>query len=382
MIPVNEPLLDGNEKKYLAECIETGWISSEGPFVARLEEGMAAVAGRKHGIAVCNGSVALDIALGALQLEPGSEVIMPSFTIISCATAILRAGCVPVAVDSDPVTWNMDAARIAEKITPKTRAIMVVHIYGLPVEMDPVLELAAKHGLRIIEDAAEEIGQTCRVSRTCESGKVEKLERPCGSFGDISTFSFYPNKHITTGEGGMVLTDDEALAARCRSLRNLCFGSKRFVHEETGWNGRMSNLQAAVGVAQMERLDFFIRRKREIGRLYDRLLAGIDGLQLPLARTSYAENIYWVYGLVLGDEVGFDAAEAMRRLGETGVGTRPFFWPMHEQPVFRKMGLFANDDCPVASRLARRGFYVPSGLALTDAQIAEVAEKVRVLMAA
>jgi perosamine synthetase len=359
MIPVNEPLLDGNEKQYLIECIETGWISSEGPFVKKLEEGMAKVAGRKHGVAVCNGSIALDIAVAALGIGPGDEVILPSFTIISCATAITRAGATPVVVDSDPVTWNMNVLQIEAKITPRTKAIMVVHTYGLPVDMDPVLALAAKYSLKVIEDAAEVIGQTYR-------------DRPCGAFGDISTFSFYPNKHVTTGEGGMVLTNDDELVEKCRSLRNLCFGPKRFIHEEIGWNGRMSNLQAAVGVAQMERLPEFLVRKREIGRRYNELLAGVDWLELPLAYTDYAENIYWVYGVVLKDSVPFDAAEAMKRLGEAGVGTRPFFWPMHEQPVFRKMGLFHGVDCPVAKRIARRGFYVPSGLAMTDAQIAEV----------
>jgi perosamine synthetase len=355
-IPVNEPLLDGNEKKYLAECIDTAWISSEGPFVQRLEEGLASRVGRKFGIGVCNGSVALEVAVAALKLGPGDEVILPTFTIISCATAIVRAGATPVVVDSDPLTWNMDVNQVAEKITSRTKAIMVVHIYGLPVDMDPILDLAEKNGLKVIEDAAEEIGQTYN-------------GRPCGSFGDISTFSFYPNKHITTGEGGMVLTNDPALAERCRSLRNLCFQKKRFVHEALGWNFRMSNIQAALGVAQLERLDQFVRRKRELGRRYTELLQGIIGLQLPLAAMNYANNIYWVYGVVLKDEMPCDAEEAMKRLASKGVGTRPFFWPMHQQPIFRNLGLFANESCPVAERLAKRGFYLPSGLKLTAAQM-------------
>ncbi len=367
-VPVNEPLLDGNEKKYLAECIDTGWISSEGPFVHRLEEGMAQRVGRKFGITVSNGSVALDVAIAALKLGAGDEVILPSFTIISCATAIIRAGATPVVVESDPVTWNMDVSRIAERITPRTRAIMVVHIYGLPVDMDPILALAAKHGLKIIEDAAEVIGQTYK-------------GRPCGSFGEISTLSFYPNKHVTTGEGGMVLTDDPALAERCRSLRNLCFQKKRFVHEEMGWNFRMSNLQAAVGVAQMERLPEFIGRKRELGRLYTEALQDVPGIQLPLAATEYADNIYWVYGLVLKDEVPFDADEAMKRLAALGIGTRPFFWPMHEQPVFHRMGLFLNEPLSIASRLARRGFYLPSGLNAAPT-IPRVVAAVRAVLAA
>jgi perosamine synthetase len=301
---------------------------------------------------------------------------MPTFTIISCAAAVVRCGCVPVLVESDPVTWNMDVVQLKRKIeneierkgNKKLKAIMVVHIYGLPVDMDPVLELADRYGLKIIEDAAEMHGQTCK-------------GRPCGSFGDVSTFSFYPNKHITTGEGGMVLTDDDALAERCRSLRNLCFQPrKRFVHEELGYNFRMTNLQAALGLAQLERLDEFVGRKRRMGKRYTELLSHVEGLELMPARTEYAENIYWVYGMVLKDEVPFDAEEAMRRLGQKGIGTRPFFWPMHEQPVLRRMGLFEGECYPVAERLARRGFYVPSGMALTDGEMEEVAEAVRELM--
>jgi perosamine synthetase len=368
-IPVNEPLLDGNEKKYLLECIDSGWISSEGPFVKQFEERFAGRLGRHYGIAVANGSGALDIAVQALQLGPGDEVILPAFTIISCAASVVRAGATPVLVDVDAVTWNMDAAQIAERITPRTKAIMVVHIYGLPVDMDPIINLARTHGLKIIEDAAEMHGQTYK-------GK------PCGSFGDISTFSFYPNKHITTGEGGMLVCNDSDLAERCRGLRNLCFqAKKRFVHEELGWNYRMTNMQAALGVAQLERLDEFVRNKRAMGQRYTALLKDVEGLQLPLERTDYAENIYWVYGVVLDDAIPFDAEAAMKRLAVSGIGTRPFFWPMHEQPVFKKMGLFAGERFPVAERLARRGFYLPSGLALTDHQVKKVAAVVREVFA-
>lgn len=365
MIPVNEPLLEGNEKKYLNECIDTGWISSEGPFIHRFEEQFAMTVGRRHAIAVANGSMALDAAMVALDLSPGDEVLMPTFTIISCAAAIVRAGAVPVVIDADPVTWNMDVTLIEARITPRTKAIMVVHIYGLPCDMDPILSLAKTYGLRVVEDAAEMHGQTYR-------------GRPCGSFGDISIFSFYPNKHITTGEGGMIVTDSDALADKCRDLRNLCFiPERRFVHEQLGWNMRMTNLQAALGVAQLERLSVFVDRKRAMGALYTKLLQGMPGMQLPLAATEYARNIYWVYGIVLSDDIGFDAKEAMSRLGAAGVGTRPFFWPMHEQPVFRRMGLFADTRCPVAENIARRGFYIPSGLALTEDQINTVAQAVR-----
>jgi perosamine synthetase len=365
MIPVNEPLLDGNEKKYLVECIETGWISSEGPFVERFEREFAARVGRKHAVAVCNGSAALDAAVAALDLGPGDEVILPTFTIISCANAVVRAGATPVAVDSNPVTWNMCPDQVAARVGPRTKAIMVVHLYGLPADMEPLLAIAERHGLALIEDAAEMHGQTWR-------------GRPCGSFGDISTFSFYPNKHVTTGEGGMLVMDDQALAARCRRLRNLAFAPpRRFVHEELGWNLRMTNLQAALGCAQLERLDEFVRRKRAMGARYAQRLAGVGGVQQPLARSADADNIYWVYGLVLDDAVPFDADEAMRRLAARGVGCRPFFWPMHEQPVFRRMGLFHGEQLPVAERLGRRGFYIPSGLALTEAQIDTVSEAVR-----
>jgi perosamine synthetase len=368
-IPVNEPALSGNEKRYLLECLETGWISSEGPFVDRFETEFAQRVSRQHGVAVTNGSAALDVAVAALDLGPGDEVILPTFTIISCAAAIVRAGAKPVVVDADPTTWNMAVGQIEACITPQTKAIMVVHIYGLPVDMEPLLAIAQRHNLAIIEDAAEMHGQTYR-------------GQPCGSFGNISTFSFYANKHITTGEGGMVLTDDTELAERCRSLRNLCFQpQRRFVHDELGWNFRLGNLQAALGVAQLEQLDGFIARKRAIGRRYTEGLSSVPGLQLPLATTNYAENVYWVYGLVLDDAVPFDAIEAMQRLKAKGIGTRPFFWPMHEQPVFHKMGLFEGEKHPVAERIARRGFYLPSGLALTDAQIDQVIAAVQEVMA-
>jgi perosamine synthetase len=367
-IPVNEPLLDGNEKKYLVQCVETGWISSEGPFVQQFEKNMAEKVGRKHGIAVCNGTAALDIAVAALELTPGDEVIMPAFTIISCISEIVRAGIVPVLVETDPRTWNMDIGQVEAKITPRTKAILMVHIYGLPVDADPVLKLAKQRGLKVIEDAAEMIGQTYK-------------GRACGSLGDISIFSFYPNKHITTGEGGMVLSDDDRLAERCRSLRNLCFkAERRFVHEEIGWNYRMTNLQAALGVAQLERLEEFVSRKRAMGNYYNKGFADLKGVQLPLAGTDYADNIYWVYGMVLDDDVPFDAIGAMKQLAALGVGTRPFFYPMNKQPVLQQRGLFQGQSFPVAERLGERGFYIPSGLAVTQAQMNDVIAAVRKIL--
>lgn len=368
-VPVNEPLLDGNEKAYLAACIDTGWISSEGPFVTKFEHDMAALCGRAHGIAVANGSVALDAAVAALGLSPGDEVILPTFTIISCAGAIVRAGATPVVVDCNAATWNMDVAQLERRITARTKAIMAVHIYGVPVDLDPLLDIARRHGLKVIEDAAQMHGQTYR-------------GRPCGSFGDLSTFSFYPNKLVTTGEGGMIVTDDAVLAERCRSLRNLCFQpERRFVHDELGFNFRMTNMQAAIGVAQLEKLAGTVARKRRIGARYRELLGDIRGLQLPVDRTEYAESLYWVYGVVLDDSVPFDAAAAMKMLQERGVGTRPFFWPMHEQPVFRRMGMFEGERHPVAERIARRGFYLPSGVALRDEQMDAVARAVHEILA-
>lgn len=368
-IPVNEPLLDGNERKYLNECIDSGWISSEGPFVRAFEEGFASRSGRRHGVAVCNGTAALEVAVAALGIGPGDEVIVPTFTIISCAAAIVRAGATPVLVDAEPCTWNPDPEQIAAKITARTRAILVVHLYGLPANMDPIMAAARARGLAVIEDAAQAHGQTYH-------------GRPCGSFGELSTFSFYANKHVTAGEGGMVLADDDALAERCRSLRNLCFQpAKRFVHEELGWNFRMTNVQAAIGVAQLERLDDFIARKRRMGRFYTERLSDVEWLELPPAKTAFAENHYWVYGVVLRDDSPIDAQEAMAGLARERIGTRPFFWPMHEQPVFLEDGLFGGESHPVSERLARRGFYLPSGLALTDDQIDRVAECVRGLVA-
>ncbi|WP_299522903.1 DegT/DnrJ/EryC1/StrS aminotransferase family protein [Winogradskyella sp.] len=360
MIPVNIPRLSGNEKKYLNECIETGWISSEGSFVSRFEAEFSSYIGQDYGIAVSNGSAALDVAIKALDLEKGSEVICPTFTIISPVQSIVNQGLVPVLIDSNLDTWNMEVNQIENKITSKTKAILVVHIYGLPVEMDAILQLAKTYNLKVIEDAAEMHGQTCNTQK-------------CGAFGDISIFSFYPNKHITTGEGGMILTSDEALAERCKKLRNLCFEKeRRFVHNEIGWNYRMTNMQAALGVAQLEQIDDIIERKRAIGKRYNDLLKNKINLQLPLAQTEYSQNIYWVYGLLARTEA--ECSRIQKELNQLKIGTRPFFWCMHEQPVFNKMGLFKSEHHPVAEKMARTGFYIPSGLGLANEEIEIVAD--------
>lgn len=361
MIPVNTPLIGNKEKEYLIKCIETGWISSEGPYVEQFEKEMATYAERKYGIAVCNGTAALEIAAKAIGICEGDEVIMPSFTIISPAQAISKLGAKPILVDSDFETWNMDVSKIEEKINSKTKAILVVHIYGLPVDMDPILQLCQKYSLKLIEDAAEMHGQTYK-------GKM------CGSFGDVSIFSFYPNKHITTGEGGMIVTNDKKLSEKCKSYRNLCFRpNERFVHDEIGWNYRMTNLQAALGVAQLEQINQFIIRKREIGALYRTLLSGMeDKIILPLQSTDYADNIYWVFGIILKDSVNMNANQMITKLQSLGVGCRPFFFPMHKQPVYNKLGWYLNESYPVAEKMAQNGFYIPSGLGISDGEIHEV----------
>ncbi len=373
MIPVNEPSIEGQEFEYVAECLRTGWISSSGRFIDAFEEAWASYCGVSYGVAVCNGTAALQIAVDCLGLQPGDEVIMPTFTIISCAQAITRNGATPVLVDSDPSTWCMDVAQVEARITSKTRAIMVVHIYGHPVDMDPLFILAEKNDLYIIEDAAEAHGAEY-LSRL---GDGDPQWRRCGSLGDISAFSFYANKLITTGEGGMIMTNDHTIAQKAQSLRNLCFrAERRFYHTELGYNFRMTNLQAALGLAQVERIDQIMNRKRWIGNAYTEQLRDVPGLQLPVEK-SWAKNIYWMYGVVLDELHKIDAVEFADRLRSRGVDTRPFFLGMHEQPVFLENGLFEGEHYPVAERLARRGLYLPSGMAITEGQIDQVCQSVR-----
>jgi perosamine synthetase len=300
-----------------------------------------------------------------LNLKPGDEVIMPTFAIISCALAVIYNGGVPVLVDSEPRTWCIDTTRIEERIAKRTRAIMPVHIYGHPVDMDPILDIARRHGLAIIEDAAEAHGAEYLTGR---DGANPDWGR-CGGLGDISCFSFYANKLVTTGEGGMVLTNDARYAEKARSLRNLCFQpGRRFYHEEMGFNFRLTNLQAALGVAQIERMEEIVARKRRMGRTYNKLLGDIPKLQLPVEE-PWAKNVYWMYGVVLVEDAGMDAAELAQRLAEEGVETRPFFLGMHEQPVLRQHAPSDDTRFPVAEGLARRGLYLPSGLALADDQL-------------
>ncbi len=364
MIPVSQPLLNGREKELLAECIETGWISSDGPFVAEFEKQFASFIGAGFGAAVCNGTAALETAIFAAGLCSGGEIIMPSFTIISCILAAIRMGLVPVLVDAEAETWNMDVSRIEERITPKTKAIMAVHTYGHPVDMDPLLDIAQKHNLIVIEDAAEVHG-------------AEYKGRKCGSLGHISAFSFYANKIITTGEGGMVLTSDPKMAERAKSYRNLCFRpEKRFLHTELGFNYRMTNLQAALGVAQMEKIDEFIRIKRSLGKYYQEKLSALSGIKFQVEK-SWAKTVYWMYCIELAEETGLDADALMRELGKKGIGTRPFFLGLHEQPALQDIGLFKGENYPVTERISRQGLYLPSGLTLTEKDIDVVIENVK-----
>jgi perosamine synthetase len=371
MIPVNEPLLAGREAEYVLDCVKTGWISSAGKYIERFEKEWAAYCGRQHGVAVCNGTVALELAVSALALPPGGEVILPSFTIVSCLEAVLRNGLTPVLVDCDPRTYCMDVAEVLHKVGPRTVAVMPVHIYGHPVNMEPLLGLCRDRGLRMIEDAAEAHGADCR---------ADGVWRRCGSFGDLSCFSFYANKNITCGEGGMVLADDEALARRLRSRRNLCFGEReRFAHEDRGWNFRMTNLQAALGCAQYEQFEIFLARKREMASRYNQGLAGLP-LQVPHVE-PWATTAVWMYAVLLNDQVPFDAVEFARRLAAEGIQTRPFFKGLHEQPVYRRMGLFADGAFPVTEHIYRRGLYLPSGQAITDQQIEAVVHATRKVLA-
>jgi len=375
-ISVNEPLLGDQELAYVAECVRTGWISSSGKFIEEFERQWAGYCGRRYGIAVSNGSTALQVAVAGLHLEPGDEVIMPTFTIISCVTAVLNNGGIPVLVDSDPRTWCADVAQVEAKITSRTRALMPVHIYGHPVEMDPLLELARKHRLAIIEDAAEAHG-----AEYLSAVEVEQpVWRRCGSFGLASTFSFYANKLVTTGEGGMVVTDDLQFAEEARSQRNLCFlPGRRFYHEKLGFNFRLTNMQAAIGVAQIQRMGDIVVSKRRMGQEYNRRLKHVKGLQLPV-QESWARSVYWMYGVVIAEETGMDAVKFADSLAEHGIETRPFFLGMHEQPALHSCGLFVDEHYPVAERLARQGLYLPSGLALTADQLERVCDVVNEVM--
>jgi perosamine synthetase len=365
MIPVYEPLLDGNEQNYVQDCLATGWVSSLGKYVNRFEDNFAAYCGVQHGVSVSSGTTALHLSLVALGIGPGDEVIIPAFTLIVSANVVIQTGARPVLVDVDERTWCMDVNQVEAAITPRTRAIMAVHVYGHPCEMDALVELAERHGLFLIEDGAEAHGAEVRGRRV-------------GSFGIANCFSFYGNKIITTGEGGMVLTDDDALAERLRLLRSQAFQEPRFVHEYMGFNYRLTNVQAAIGCAQLEQLDSRIEAKRSIAQTYLDLIAGDLRIQVPY-EAPWAKNVYWMFGIVLDESFGADRQQVMRQLRENGVETRSFFCPMHWQPVFQTGNDPRFPDCsgsfPVSERLWLNGLYLPSGPSLTESDVSEIVEK-------
>ncbi len=358
-IPVCQPSLSGREKELLLQCIDSGWISSDGPNVKEFEDNFARYIGVNHGISVSNGTAALEAALYAIGTSDGDEIIMPSFTIISCAIAVLRFNAKPILVDIESDTWNIDVELIEAKITPRTKAIMAVHMYGHPCDMDPIIEIARRHNLMVIEDASQVHGALYK-------------GRFCGTLGHISTFSFYANKIITTGEGGMVMTSDDSLADRVKSYRNLCFKpERRFFHTEIGNNLRMTNLQAALGVAQLERIEDFVRLKRQNGERYRKRLGSIPGLKLQIER-PWAKMVYWMYCVELDESFGMDAMQVIRELGIHGIVSRPYFLGLHEQPPLRERGWYIGEDFPVTERSSRQGLYLPSSVDLTEAQIDHV----------
>lgn len=356
MYPVSQPLINGSEKSLLIKCIDSGWVSSDGPFVEEFENTFSNYVECSDGIAVCNGTAALEVALFAADIGEGDEVIMPSFTIISCAIAPIRLGAIPVLVDIEPETWNMDVDQIESKITTKTKAIMAVHMYGHPCDMPAIMEIADKHSLIVIEDASQVHGATIN-------------GRKCGGIGDVATFSFYANKIITTGEGGMVTTSNPKIAERARSYRNLCFKSeRRFHHTELGENFRMTNLQAALGVAQMERIDEFVGLKRKIGFKYLEEFKKINCIKAQIEKPS-AKMVFWMYGIELSADLNLDAKTVMALLAERKIGTRPFFLGLHEQPALHKKGLFMDERYPITERASKLGFYLPSSITLKDKDI-------------
>ncbi len=363
-IPVFEPLLGEAEHAAVADALTRGAISGRipGDYIGRFEELVSRQCGARHGVTTSTGTSALALAVAALGIAPGDEVLVPALTNIASAFAVVYAGATPVFLDSEPATGNLDPALVAGKITPRTRAIMPVHLYGHPVDMDSVMAVAAEHGLSVIEDNAEAQGALYR-------------GRPTGGIGHVGCLSFFVNKTITTGEGGMLVTSDEQIAQRARHLKNLGYsGPDKFHHEALAFNYPLTNVQAAIGVAQMTRFDEIVQRKRALASRYRQRLAAIPGLHLPTEQ-PWAQSTYWMTAIVLGDRM--PPRELVRaRLSAEGIDTRTFFHPMHQQPVFVKMGL-GHDRLPVAEHLGQRGLYLPSGVTLTDADLDRVCAALR-----
>lgn len=357
-IPVNEPVIPAEAKRYVLDALESGWVSSAGKYIQEFEEAFARYLGVKHAVTTTSGTSALHLALAALSIGPGDEVIVPNFTMIASAFAVLYTGAKPVFVDVDPEIFTLDPSKLAAAVTPRTKAIMPVHIYGHPADMDPILSLARERHIAVIEDAAEAHG-------------AEYKGRLCGTMGQVNAFSFYGNKIITTGEGGMVVTDDDAVAARVRSLKDLAHSpAKRFVHDAVGFNYRMTNLQAALGLGQLKHIAEFLQKKQWMAERYAQGLKGIPGLRLPVTR-KWAKNVHWMYAVLVEDAFGMSRDAFRSALKERGVDTRDFFTSCAAQPSVRALGP-AQGPFPVTEEIARRGLYLPSGLALTEEQIAAV----------
>jgi len=361
-IPVCRPSLRGNESKYLVDCVKENWISSIGSKIPEFEQKFADAVGAKYGAACANGTVALHLALYVLGIGPGDEVIMPTFTMIATANAVCYTGAKPVLVDSELKTWNIDAGKIEKKINRRTKAIVVVHTYGHPCDMDKILKLAKKHNLWIVEDAAE------------AHGAVYK-GRKIGSIGDVATFSFYANKIITTGEGGMITTNNKEICLKARNIRDHAFSRDRhFWHQILGFNYRFTNLQAAVGLAQMEKFKSFISRRIQNARFYNYLLKDIRGLILP-PHTPNIKNVYWMYSIMVNDQLGISRNELRIKLAKKGIETRSFFIPMHLQPIFFKK--YKNEAFPNSEILCGKGLYLPSASDLSKREIEYIAKSIR-----
>lgn len=363
MIPITDLSFEGNELEYVADCIKTGWVSSLGKYVREFEERFSRYCGMKYGITTSNGTTALHLALSVLGIGPGDEVIVPTLTFVATANVVVYAGATPVFVDSEAETWNMDPARIEAKITERTKAIIPVHLYGHPADMDPIREVAERHNLYIVEDAAEAHGALYKGRRA-------------GSLGDLSCFSFYGNKIITMGEGGIVLTDNPEWDERARQLRDHGMSKeKRYWHPTIGFNYRLTNLQAALGVAQLERIDEVIAVKRRNADLYTGRLRDVPHVTLP-PEASWAQNVYWMYSILIEDGYGLSRDELMARLKERGIDSRPFFYPIHTMPPY---ATGEAGEYPIASELSRKGINLPSSATLTVEQIDQVCNAIKEL---
>jgi perosamine synthetase len=365
VIRVFEPKISESEIDHVLAALRRGEISgSFGESIPRFESEFAEFVGARHGVAVTSGTTALQLAVAAADLGTGDEILISASTNIATAVACVHQGAVPVPVDSEAETWNLDLEVAESLITERTRAIMPVHLFGHPVDMDAVEALASRHDLLVIDDAAEAHGAEVRGRRV-------------GSFGDMTCWSFYANKIITTGEGGMVTTSDDALAERMRSLRNLAYGTEqRLVHEAVGFNFRMTGYQAAMGVAQLERIEQTLEAKRSIAQTYDELLDAVPGIRRPF-ESEWARHVYWMYGIVLEDAVAPTRDEVAARMRDLGVDTRTFFCPMNLQPALAATPGFRSPPCPVADRLWERGLYLPSSPWLDRAALEQVVTALR-----